>query len=107
MAIPLNWLFNAIGQTAQVEPYLGDNAKGPTYGPSVAMTCYIEQANNIIRDTEGRELVSTSKLWFPAGSSIPNQSRITVGGLRSYALQVNVFSGGGLPTPDHVEVLLR
>ncbi|WP_177167334.1 hypothetical protein [Salinibacillus kushneri] len=63
---------------ATVEPYLGDGAYGPQYGPGVDYKCRIEYNRQLVRDTEGREVTSNTQGTFEyKGEKIPPESKVT------------------------------
>lgn len=62
---------------AKVEPYLGDGAYGPQYGEPVSYKCRIEANRKLVRDTEGREVVSeTFGMFEYKNADIPPESRV-------------------------------
>ena len=62
---------------AEVELYLGDGAYGPKYGDAVTYKCRIEANRKLVRDTEGREVVSeTFGMFEYKNEDIPPESRI-------------------------------
>jgi len=108
VAINIDWLINAIGHTAAVERFTGQGTNGPVFAAATTERCYYQAGNEVIRTSDGREVISSGTCYFKASvADIPNESRITVGGRRSYAVVVNRRDAGALPTPNHVEVKLR
>lgn len=94
--------------TIQIEPFLGNYSHGPKYGPGVSYPCFVEDRTTLQLDREGREVVSSSTVYIGDLSAvIPVQSRGTVNGRDSIVLDVKRREGKGLPTPDHLEVILR
>jgi hypothetical protein len=43
---------------AVIEPYLGDSAGSPLYGPPVPAGCYAEDKRRLVRDTSGAEVIA-------------------------------------------------
>lgn len=95
------------GQTATIAPYIGENAVGPVYGPTVDVACYREAKRQIVPDLEGRENTSTSTVYLPPGTVCPAQSLVTVNGHTSYVLEQKIWDAGAIPAPNHVEVRLQ
>jgi hypothetical protein len=95
--------------TVSVQPFTGNRSHGPTYGPSITHPCFIEHGNQLILSKEGKEIVATSTVYLPlaAESDFPIDSLVTVNGRPSTVVDVKRRDGGGLPTPDHLEVILR
>ncbi len=93
--------------TATIEPYLGDGGHGPQYGPPVEVPCFVEAKTRTVLDPMGQETVSTTTLYAPLTADIAERSRITSGGVIARALAVSRHDGKGLPTPDHVEVMMQ
>jgi hypothetical protein len=47
------------------------------YGPPVEYQCRIEQANNLTRDLDGRERVSSAQVYLATATMVPLGSRVT------------------------------
>jgi hypothetical protein len=92
--------------TMIVEPYLGNGAHGPIYGPPVTVMCFVEDKRRLIRGLDGSEVVSESTSYCPLGTDAPAESRVQVNGRVTTVISAGRRDGGGLPTPDHLEVLL-
>lgn len=108
MATNIDWLIDVIGHTATVERFTGQGTNGPVYAAGTTEACYYQAGNDVIRTSDGREVISSGTCFFKASiADIPNESRITAGGRRSFAVVVNRRDAGTLPTPNHVEVKLR
>lgn len=90
-----------------VEPYLGRGAHGPIYGPPVATPAFVDESRRLVRDATGEQAVSEARVFAPRETVCPTGSRVTLpSGRIAYALAVSVRDGGGLPTPDHLEIAL-
>lgn len=90
-----------------IEPYLGDGATGPLYGPGVVVRCLVEQQTRMTRVGEDRQVVSTTIAFCPLATVCTTQSRVTLAdGRRPEVVAVLRRDGGGLPTPDHLEIQL-
>lgn len=89
-----------------VEPYLGQGGNGPTYGPAVTVRCFRDDARKLVRDAAGEQVVSETTCYCPPATVAPPLSRVTVAGKTAYVITAKARDGGGLPTPDHLEVNL-
>ncbi|MFE9645316.1 hypothetical protein ACFYO0_14605 [Streptomyces sp. NPDC006365] len=91
-----------------VEPYEGDSAYGPVYAAPVTVRCFLEEKNRLVRDKDGREVTSSSTFRCRLGAvDAPPDSRVTLpGGRQTTVISQARHDGGGLPTPDHLEVSL-
>ena len=90
-----------------VEPYLGDGAYGPVYGPPVVVRCLLDDKVREVRSPTGEQVVSSSTAYCPPGTAAPPGSRVTVpDGRQSSVIARLDRSAPGLPTPDHVELQL-
>ena len=104
MTVIPGWM---LGHTVTVEPYAGSSAYGPVYGSPVTVACFLDQKTRTVRDRTNREVVSTSTFYARPGLVCPPESRVTLpDGRRTTVIAVLNRDGGGLPTPDHVEVQL-
>ncbi|MEU6342220.1 hypothetical protein ABZ883_14910 [Streptomyces sp. NPDC046977] len=91
-----------------VEPYLGDGSHGPLYGPPTTVRCFLEERTRRVRDAEGREVTSSSTVYSDLAANCPPESRVTLpGGRQTTVIAALRHDGGGLPTPDHLEVQLQ
>lgn len=93
--------------TIIIEPYTGMSATGPLFDPPVTVRSFNADRRRFIRDTAGNQAVSSTTSYCPPGTVAPVQSRVTVNGRITTVMQRLVHDGGGLPTPDHVELLLE
>ncbi|MFJ6074651.1 hypothetical protein ACIQFU_28125 [Streptomyces sp. NPDC093065] len=90
-----------------VEPYLGDSAYGPTYGPAVEDVPALVSAavRQVRRATDGREVVSTTQVITEPGLDSPPGSRITLpDGRTTTAITTAEHTAPGLPVPACTEV---
>ena len=91
-----------------VEPYLGDTSKGPRYGPPVTVRCFLDEQTRGVRSPAGEQVTSTSTAYADPDTSAPAFSRVTLpSGRVTKVIQLKDRDGGGLPTPDHVEIQLE
>ncbi|MFI1371346.1 hypothetical protein ACH4UY_04950 [Streptomyces longwoodensis] len=91
-----------------VEEYLGDSSKGPRYGPPVTVRCFVDEQTRGVRNPAGEQVTSTSTVFADPGTAAPPFSRVTLPSERvTKVIQTLTRDGGGLPTPDHVEIHLE
>ncbi|MYW48882.1 hypothetical protein GT346_42675 [Streptomyces sp. SID161] len=91
-----------------VEPYLGETSKGPRYGPRTVVRCFVDEQTRAVRSPAGEQVTSTSTAYADPDTSVPASSRVTLpsGRITTVIAALN-RDGGGLPTPDHVEIQLE
>ncbi|OJX94083.1 MAG: hypothetical protein BGO96_09765 [Micrococcales bacterium 73-15] len=62
--LPASWTPHSI----TVKPYLGDGANGATYGPPITLSpsqgtgVYVEDVQELVTDTAGREVASSGRV---------------------------------------------
>lgn len=97
--------------TVTVEAYTGSSAYGPQYDAPVAVACLLESKRRTVvsarENDHGQEVVSSGTFYAALDTVCPPESRITLpDGTVTVAINAIRHDGGGLPTPDHVEVQL-
>ena len=93
--------------TVTIEPFLGAGGAGPRYGPSVSVRCFVDEKRRRVRDTLGQEVVSEAAVYCPLATDAPPSSRVTLpSGRTGFVITASRRDGGGLPTPDHLELAL-
>lgn len=93
---------------AMVAPFLGNSSTGPRYGPEVEVRCLVEEKVRTVIAPDGEEVTSSSTLYARPDVSCPAKSRVTLpSGRRATVIAALPHDGGGLPTPDHLEVQLQ
>ncbi|MDX3637677.1 hypothetical protein PV728_47405 [Streptomyces europaeiscabiei] len=90
-----------------VEPFLGNSSNGPLYGASAVVRCFVEEKTRLVRAPSGEEVTSSSTFYALLTTVCPAKSRVTLpSGRRTTVIEAIPQDGGGLPTPDHLEVRL-
>jgi hypothetical protein len=93
--------------TVWVEPFLGNSGTGPRYGPASEVRCFVEEKTRLVRDPGGEEVTSSSTFYARPTAVCPAKSRVTLpSGRKTTVIEAVRQEGGGLPTPDHLEVRL-
>ncbi|MFF7485643.1 hypothetical protein ACFZBC_09105 [Streptomyces luteogriseus] len=91
-----------------VEPYLGESSKGPRYGPGQVVRCFVDEETRAVRSPGGETVTSSSTAFTAPGTRVPPLSRVTLpSGRTTTVIAALNRDGGGLPTPDHVEIQLE
>ncbi|MFI6909882.1 hypothetical protein ACIBKY_52080 [Nonomuraea sp. NPDC050394] len=98
------WLLR---HTVEVEPHEGEGPFGPEYGNAVTVKCFVDDKLQKILDNTGEEIVARTVIYMPLDTTCPVGSRVTVNGRKAQVLAALRRDGGGLPTPDHLEVALQ
>jgi hypothetical protein len=93
--------------TVTVEPYEGEGPFGPTYGAPVTVRAFVDDKRRLVRSPTGDEVTSETTFYAPLDTVCPVHSRVTVNGRQTVALASSRRDGGGLPTPDHLEVAMQ
>jgi hypothetical protein len=102
-AIP-RWLLR---DTAIIEAWQGEGPDGPSFGPPVTVACYVENKARAARGTDGTQVMSAATLFARLGPDAPALSRVTLSdGRVTTVIQPWPATTNGLPTPDHLELLL-
>jgi hypothetical protein len=99
------------GDTVTVESYVGETAYGPGYGPPIQVDCRVEPSRQLVRTTEGDEVVSEATIYvLPAVDGVDTldlfaiESRVTHRGRVARVISANPRRGMGGPV--YVEVVL-
>jgi hypothetical protein len=92
----------------KVEPYLGESAVGAVYGPAVDdVRAFVDEEIHEVRSSTGQQVVSSSMVICLLSVDVPPQSRVTLAdGRQTSVIIAKRRDGGGLPTPDHLEIHL-
>ncbi|MFF0630383.1 hypothetical protein [Streptomyces sp. NPDC004296] len=89
-----------------VEPYLGDTAYGPHYGPGIEVRALAAPARRMVRAPDGRQTTATATVITAPGLECPPGSRLTLpDGRTATALTVAEHTAPGLPIPACTEVM--
>ncbi|MFE0651340.1 hypothetical protein ACFVZH_22405 [Streptomyces sp. NPDC059534] len=103
MKLPGIWLRHKV----TIEPYLGVGPSGPQYGPATTFRAFVEEKTRMVRSPAGDEVVSSATFYARLDVTCPAKSRARLpSGRRTTVIAELRHDGGGLPTPDHVEVQL-
>ncbi|WP_354380658.1 hypothetical protein [Streptomyces sp. PvR034] len=90
----------------RIEPYLGDGAYGPVYGPAAEHPALVSNTVRMIRAADGRTVTSTAQIIAVPGLDCPPGSRVTLpDGRITTALVSTGHTAPGLPVPACSEVV--
>ncbi|MEY9837443.1 hypothetical protein [Streptacidiphilus sp. EB103A] len=92
-----------------IEPYLGDSAYGPKYGPAVpGVPAFVDEQTKRVAGPNGTQVTSSSQAICALGTNAPALSRITLAdGTVTAVINALRRDGGNLGTPDHLELQLQ
>lgn len=110
-------ILSIMGQvdTATIEVFLYEDGSGVEhYDVPVVVQCFRDAKRRMVMDgsgaigARGAQLLSEATVYLPIGTVCPVHSRVTLtdGAGPREVMQVLTRNGAGLPTPDHLEVLL-
>lgn len=88
-----------------VEPFTGEGPYGEKFGSPVEVRCLVEDKRHRVLDDKGTQVTASAVFRAPLATVCPVRSRVTLpDGRKTTAVRVARHDGGGLPTPDHLEV---
>lgn len=91
--------------TITIEIYQGDTAYGPTYAAPVTVRAYVEDEIKTVRNPDGEEVVSGTRVWLFPSQECPPESRLTTpSGRVQSAITSSLFDHPS--APSHREVRL-
>ncbi|WP_108990447.1 hypothetical protein [Streptomyces coelicoflavus] len=91
-----------------IEPYLGDSSTGALYGAAQQVRAFVDEQTRAVVSAGGEQVTSSSTAYTAPGVTAPPLSRVTLpSGRVTTVIAALSRDGGGLPTPDHVEIQLQ
>lgn len=88
-----------------IEPYEGDGPFGPEYGEQTSVLCFVDDRRKLVVGPTGDQVISETTVYMPLDTVCPVHSRVVLpSGRETTVLAASRRDGGGLPTPDHLEV---
>ncbi|MBZ6250572.1 hypothetical protein KVH27_19590 [Streptomyces olivaceus] len=91
-----------------IEEYLGDSSTGALYGPPQRVRAFVDEQTRAVVSPGGETVTSSSTAYTAPGTTAPPLSRVTLpSGRVTKVIAALPRDGGGLPTPDHVEIQLQ
>lgn len=92
----------------EVEAYEGSGAYGDVYASPVTVRCFLDQQTRMVRAADGADTTSSSTAYCLLATVAPPGSRVTLpDGRRTVVINALRRDGGGLATPDHLEVQME
>lgn len=95
--------------TVRVTTLNGEGAYGPQYATPQTVECWVEDGQQLVRDSRGNEVVSSAsvKATLDKAPLFTPGSRVEMPNRTATVITVNVLDSGGLmPDLDHIEVQL-
>ena len=91
-----------------IEPYLGESANGPRYGPPVAnVRAFVDEQTKRVAGPNGTQVTSSSQVYCLLSTVAPPLSRVTLAdGTVTAVINALRRDGGSFNTPDHLELQL-
>lgn len=94
--------------TIVIRPYEGGGSHGAVLGDPVTVTCRVEDEIQLVRDSSGAEVVSSTRVFCDVDVVIPPESEVAiVGGRTTTVITEATFTSGGRSRLDHKEVALK
>lgn len=92
--------------TVVIEAYEGTNSLGERlYATAVTVLGFVDETRQLVRAATGEEVTAEATVIVPLETVCPPDSRVTLPtGRAARALIAKRRDGGGLPTPDHLEI---
>jgi len=90
--------------TVTVQLYQGHSPHSPAYALGVAVRCFVEERRRLVRDRDGREVMSETTLYMPLDTPMAAESRVTVNGRVTTVIIAARQDGAGMPVPSHLQV---
>lgn len=93
--------------TVTVEALTGSGGMGDTYAAPASLICFVDDKRRLVRAASGEEIISESTLYAPAGTELPDQSRVTLpSGRVATVISTSIFDSAALDLPDHIVLAL-
>lgn len=97
-----------LNQTVDIQLFEGSTGLGPKFGELQTVTCRIENKRAMVRDADGNEVLSETRLFFypesPATELTP-EARVIVEGFERTIISVD--KQFGLSQLSHIEAMLK
>jgi hypothetical protein len=94
--------------TVTVTTLTGTGGMGDVYAAPAVLVCFVDDKVRLVRGPDAREVVSSSTVYAPAGTTslTPGSLVDLPSGRRATIITTAVRDSGGLDLPDHVEAAL-
>lgn len=91
-----------------IEPYEGASSTDAVYGPPQQVRAFVNEQTRAVVSPGGEQVTSSSTAYAAPGTKVPPLSRVTLpSGRVTKVIACLPRDGGGLATPDHVEIQLQ
>ncbi|MFC4912588.1 hypothetical protein [Actinomadura gamaensis] len=92
---------------ATVEPFQGDGAHGPIYGPPVSVECRLQEATDYrTGNADQQQTTAATVLYLPYTAVVPARSRVTLPDGRVGTV-TEIHRHRGRPGLRHQKVVIR
>jgi len=89
--------------TISVEQLIGSGGEGDVYASAVDVRCFVEDTRRLVRGPDGREVVSETTVYAPAGTTaLAPGARVTLPTRAATVITCADLDGGPLALPSHV-----
>lgn len=96
-----------LSHTVAVRDYESNGPYGPSYGDSYVVSCYFEKKHELVRDSNGQEIVSSARAFMQPNHEPPPKSIVTFEGEDYEVITSARFDDPIARKPHHTEVTLR
>jgi hypothetical protein len=110
VALPWSEVIAAAGitQTIELQEFRGRGPRGDVFDPAITVEdVFVEDKRRRVRTATGDQVWSTRTVYAPPGTGGEPGSLVTYAGVTSAVVSRAYHDGGGMPTPDHVELALE
>lgn len=91
----------------EIAPFIGQGATGPHHGPYEPTAAFVDEHRRIVRAPDGRTVTSGTTAYVDLDTEIGPEALVRVRGRAARVVEIRHRDGGGLPTPDHIEIILE
>ncbi|SNS43657.1 hypothetical protein SAMN06309944_0250 [Micrococcales bacterium KH10] len=95
--------------TVTVRTLIGTGAYGDVHAEPVEVTCFAEDKRRLVRNSDGKEVISETTLSGPVERSLiwtPGSLVTLPSGREATVITTSTFTSGDLDLPDHSEAVL-
>lgn len=92
--------------TVRVKDRLGTGSMGPIWGAARSLAAEVKDKQTLVRDTDGREVVSSTQVTVPLPAAVPLGSLVTVWPGLPQERESRVLSSSLNPNEDPLDTYL-
>lgn len=94
-----------LGHTVGLRRFTGHGSTGPTHGAREEHPAFVDAHTRNVRARDGEQRVSSTTVYLQLDTEPGQRDLLDYDGRELRVIDVKVRDGGGLPTPDHVEII--